>query len=269
MQRIKRWIKPEALLLHIAKTGGTYIAQYESRRGAVIQPFRSLGHGFVTDPGGRTPDKFPPIGFESHRLTERQKIKRSHVIACVRNPYAWLVSYAGHAGGWNPRYHDPLHYDFKIANRIFDYLVKSIFNREDVWPSRRFLFMQLFSTGGRIVPCFIARNETLSQDLFDFTRRYKLSYHPGPHQRNGGHGDYRSYYTDELIELVQRHWSRELELFGYGFEGFSIRDPIMPRHIDRVTASQFYYDMRDDRVFVDGMEMMPRNESSQTYCVAA
>ena len=47
---------------------------------------------------------------------------------------------------------------------------------------------------------------------------FGLQYSRGKPQRVGPPGDYRSYYTDELTDLVHRTWKREIDLFGFEFD---------------------------------------------------
>lgn len=247
----------EARLLHIPKTGGTYVAQHESQRGPVVQPLTSIGHVFIKDRGHEPPQPFPLHGFQRGCVVDRRTLGRHRVLACVRNPFSWLVSYAGHAGGWNPKYRDPDHYDYDHANRGFEYLVKTLADREDTWPSRKPLFIQLFGTDGTLVPHYVARNETLTDDLSTFADRYGFTHRPGPTQRHGGHDDYRSYYTDPLIDLVNATWRRELALFAYGFDGLTDAEPLLPRHVDADARRGFHYDYHRDRLSVDGFVLEP------------
>lgn len=93
--------------LHIPKTGGTYIGQSESDGRRVIYPVKTLGHKYVVEPG--CPQKnVIYLNRDDHRAITQvialRKIQRYFVFATVRNLFDWLVSYAGHAGGWNKKY---------------------------------------------------------------------------------------------------------------------------------------------------------------------
>ena len=128
--------------IHIPKTGGTYLSQDETTRNPVLKGFRRLGHVYVVNryclnvyPFGKEPGLF------KEKVT-KFSINKSFVITIVRNPFSWLVSYLAHAGGFNPKYRDTKHYDYLAAHNGFDYLVKSVVNRENIWPSRKFLFCQ-------------------------------------------------------------------------------------------------------------------------------
>jgi len=38
-----------------------------------------------------------------------------------------------------------------------------------------------------------------------------------PHVRRSESSDYRSYYTEELVDVVARRYRRDIELFGFTF----------------------------------------------------
>jgi hypothetical protein len=162
------------------------------------------------------------------------------------------VSYAGHAGGWNYRYRDPEHYDFVAANKGFDFLLKTIANREDIWPNRKFIYCQLFCNNGQLVSDWINRLETFEDDLTALAARAEVNHNPRPRQRVGNRNDYRQYYTDSLIELVYETWGRELKLFGYDFENPESSSGLLSREIDSRTKGSIRYSWSDDKLSMNG-----------------
>lgn len=253
MNRIKRIIpSTEPVFIHIPKTGGTYVAQRESDRNPVIWPVRYLGHVCVTEKKQRHSTGYPPEGFTNPKNICRRELLRCVVLSSVRNIFSWLVSYAGHSGGYNPKYHDENHYDYESSRKGFDYLIKTIANRESPWPSRKFIHFQIFSDSGRLVVDYLARNESLDDDLKAFSGELGLNYVRKPRQRVGGMDDYRSYYTDSLIDLVTQTWGRELRLFGYDFGGMQAGSALIKRRIDSITKRRIKYFWIDDRLIIDG-----------------
>lgn len=241
-----------AAFLHIPKTGGTYVCQHETpadRRRPVLDPLHDLGHAYFHhgEPAG---DDFPPVGYDASRGLHEDGVADTPVLAAVRNPFDWLVSYAGHAGGWSPKYVDPRHYDYPAARRSFGELVRKIADRDDPWPGRRFLFWALFSTSGRLMPDYIARRETLDDDLAEAASLYGLRYRRRPRQRVGARRDYRAYYPDPLVDLVSRTWSRELRLYGYAFEPADAVSPVVPRHITPGLRLAVRYRVAEDRLTI-------------------
>ena len=240
--------------LHIPKTGGTYIGQSESDGKRVIYPVKTLGHKYVIEPG------FPQnnviyLNRDHHRATTQvitlSKIQHYFVFATVRNLFDWLVSYAGHAGGWNKNYPaspGPDNPDYEAANKSFDYLVRSIADREDVWPSRKLIHSQIFSSGGRLVVDWLNRTHSLDGDLGRMADYKGLAFRRRPPQRVGVRGDYREFYTDDLIELVYQTWGQELHLLGFDFDGCSIDRATLKRQITDEQKHSVKYDWASNQL---------------------
>lgn len=224
--------------VHIPKTGGTYV-------GKIISKFdiKYFGHVCVIDDEKKKPSIYPP-GKGMARTTTYSETDKYYVFTVVRNIFDWLVSYAGHAGGWNPSYHDLNHYDYDNSNKGFDYLVKSIANRGDgIWPNRKMIFFQLFCDNGKLIADRILRTETLNADLSRLASDFNFTHEKESKQRVGGHNDYRTYYNDSLIEIVQNTWERDLKLFGYTFDGFTESGILFNETINK---NKYCYDYKRD-----------------------
>ena len=187
--------------IHIPKTGGSYLGQLESNLKSVLSSTYFLGHSYVIDKVGvPNPIYYPrDLKHSKKNVILLGAIERYLVVSTVRNIFDWLVSYAGHAGGWTPRYRNPEHYDFKAANKSFDFLVKTIANREDLWPSRKFIHCQLFCSNGQLVSDWINRMESLDDDLAALAAMAEVTHNPITKQRVGKRRDYRQNYTDSLV----------------------------------------------------------------------
>jgi hypothetical protein len=246
--------RPRLAYLHIPKTGGTYIAQFESNRKPVLRPICYLSHAYVVNRYG-VPN---PLYYLYDRENEKfvillSELKQYTVFATVRNIFSWLVSYAWHAGGFNPKYKNPDHYDFDAANKGFEYLVKTIANRDDIWPNRKFIFCQLFSNNGYLVADWINRTETLDEDLKELASKSNLPYNPSMKQRVGHKTDYREYYTESLIDLVYETWGRELRLFGYDFDGIKTSSNALYRWVSESEKENIHYLWDEDKLSIDNM----------------
>jgi len=247
----------EFAYIHIPKTGGTYLAQLEGNRHSVLSSLLYLGHTYiVTQEGIPNPLYFPRDLENSNYSDLLRDIQPFIVVSTVRNPFSWLVSYASHAGGWNPKYRDQNHYDYEIANKGFDYLVRTIADREDIWPNRKFIFCQLFCNNGQLVVDWFNRTETLDDDLTELAAQFGKQFIRRDRQRVGVHDDYRNYYTDSLIELVHKTWSRELSLLGYQFDGPNEPSTGLYLSVKPEVKKSIRYLLDEDRLIVDGNEVV-------------
>lgn len=229
--------------LHIPKTGGTYIGQLDSFGKPVVSPLFYLGHSIISDD-----DSFAvPTGYSKAKMLPNHVLKGRKTFSVVRNPFDWLVSYVGFSAGWNKAHLNKSHYDGHITKQGFDYAVKHIVEREsDTWPSRSFLFFQLFDNHGEFIPDYLLRNERLDIDLKRLCEERKLNYQKGSPQKVGNRKDYRSYYNDELVEIVTKKYSRELNLFGYSFEGET--DGMLDFKVEESTKKMLKYNHLDDEL---------------------
>lgn len=243
--------------IHIPKSGGTYLAQLETDKQSVIYPMKYLGHCCVVNKKISIPEEYPPkIGYKNKIKYDQHQLRSYYIFSIVRNIFDWLVSYWGHAGGHNPKYLDTNHYDYKVAQKGFEYLVKTIANREEKWPSRKFIHFAIFSYHGDLIVDWINRTETLDEDLESLARYKKLTYSRKEKQREGARKrDYKTYYNDELIELVYKTWGRELKLLGYTFEGLDIENAVLKRKIEKSQKNNIKYFWEEDKLIINKKEI--------------
>ncbi|SFF47929.1 Sulfotransferase family protein [Fontimonas thermophila] len=78
----------------------------------------------------------------------------------------------------------------------------------------------LIDLHGRILTDFIGRYETLHEDFAHICKIIGVPPIELPHKRQATDRkkDYRSYYSDDLAELVGKHFARDIELLGYRFD---------------------------------------------------
>jgi len=244
--------------LHIPKTAGTYIAQLETKNKSTIFPIRYLRHAYIIDRPNEINKIYLEHDLKSARssVVSRSQLKKCFVFSNVRNIFDWLVSYASHAGGWNPKYRDKNHYDYELANKGFSALLKAMANRKKQWPGRRFIFSQLFSSSGDLIVDWINRTEVLNTDLKKMASYIKCSYKQKKKQRvSKRKRDYHSYYNAKLIKLVRKTWGRELKLFGYSFDGLNSKNAVLSGRVTKKQKQNIKYFWDSDRLVINGKEI--------------
>jgi len=202
--------------VHVPKTGGTHLARWHADEAPVLWPVRYFAHAYVVGDDGAT----APAGMDFQPAFHKSLVKPYFVFSSVRNPFDWLVSYAGHAGGWTERYRNPDHPDYDIANKPFTEFIRILSERTDRWPGRKLIHAQMWTSDGEFLPRWINRIETLDDDAEAMAHELGCRFRRRERARVGERDrDYRAYYDDTTREIVERTWRRELKLFGYGFDG--------------------------------------------------
>ena len=174
-------------------------------------------------------------------------------VSVCRNPFDLLVSYYCHeephptkrighhephpgwAWAWEPhmrREGVPSGWDcinITHGTRSFDEFIKKFCDTRFKWHHglrRNNLFYQMFNHDGNCGVDVIIRNENLTSAiqvlLVELEYVERNSTFAGALDRSNvteGKKDYRSFYTDELRELVEKKCAQELEMFEYNFDG--------------------------------------------------
>lgn len=243
------------LFIHIPKTGGTYLTQGETDGDTVIKPIQIVGHNYFATAN----DCENPLyaGHDPERATgitiEKSAAKNRVVFSVVRNVFEWLVSYAGHAGYGQHRYVNVDHYDFENARKGFSYLLKTIANRTELWPNRKFLFCQNFASDGELMPNWILNNAHLDNELHRFACMNKLTYSQKRKQRVGSKKDFRLHFSDELVELTTKTWGREMKIYGHKFDAPSENAVLTGKVPDKVKKQLTYKYSSDELKFGDSV----------------
>jgi hypothetical protein len=176
----------------------------------------SLGH---TDLGGNNVNKV--LGSETEHLDkyEVDKLKDYTKVVWVRNPYNRLVS------GWFDRIHLIRNEDtmswYGVPNTItFPDFIDWVCSIPDEEMNVHFKQQtDDITIDGRLVPNVVMKLENLTEEWKQLRSRFnwlsELKYHANKSKK----GDYRSYYTDELVEKVKIRFKDDLYLLNYTFEG--------------------------------------------------
>ena len=235
--------------LHIPKTAGTYMMQDLTTGEPLITGMRRVGkqHGyFVSEdlhcnaPVGNSHGLFKSIVFKSNYSDHT-------IITSIRNPFELLVSV------WAYVLHEKQnHFDRKACEKGFEYFLKTVIDRDNVWPSRKFLFCQCWCSDGDLMVDYFFRRERIEEDVMRFCRENDITFSPGTPQRVGSHDGYMRYYNDNLLHQVEETWKRELDLFGYTSNGFYPPENGIEYSILQDKKSKVKYKWETDELIIGG-----------------
>lgn len=220
------------VFIHIPKTGGTYVNSCFPSNG-----FVSLGHALLRESLG---DDHVPVGLIGTRF---RPLKRHVLFSTVRNPLTFFRSYYHHVIG-HGKWYNSNHYDYQAAQRGFEYLMQTIMDREDKWPSQKFLFPQLFNQSGQLVVSWINKNEMLDEDMALFAKSLGYRFKKGEKKRAAPVREMAEYYSDALQQQVHEVYKREFALFGYDKDSCMDNNSV-PLHRD-VASHVLTYDYEKD-----------------------
>ncbi len=214
-------IKYNFLFVHIAKTGGTSVR-------AALQPLRWRDPWYYPMflcsrlshlSGHRLGSKFPR---HSRIVAARELLPETFFnglfkFAVVRNPWDLQVSSFHHIRRERPHLIEHI--------RDFDHFIRWKLDPERPYQFHVDTSIQsqldyLIDLQGNILVDFIGHYENLAEDFAYITRQIGVPNITLPHKRKATDRkkDYRSYYNDDLRELVGTHFHRDIEGLGYQFD---------------------------------------------------
>jgi hypothetical protein len=131
--------------------------------------------------------------------------------AFVRNPWDRLVSRYAHLlrSTDHPRH--------GLVSRMTDF---SEYLHWEIHRGKMHQWRFTADADGRTIVDFIGRYERLKEDFGIICARLNIQADL-PHANISAHRDYRTYYTPETRDLVAKHFQRDIELFGYEFDGIA------------------------------------------------
>jgi len=223
------------LFIHIQKTAGSSLARLLK---------------------SHAPDTRPFLGQHDHALMAKKHLASEwdeyYKFAFVRNPWDRLVSWYemirqdGRLLPWYKRlpyemirhngkvfpssqrllqrkHYKPLwQYVLRNSTNFDEFLLNCTDIIDDVDGKRSFMYNQLdyiANEDGDIIVDFVGKFENLEQDINTVLKALRLESRPLPHVNKSQHRHYSVYYTEETKNLVAERYSRDIQFFGYQFEG--------------------------------------------------
>lgn len=143
------------------------------------------------------------------RRMPAEKFQRYFKFAFVRNPwsrlfseYEYILSQPGHGR----------HARVARLGSFSEFIRMQIPRRE------AYQLNMLCDSGGGLLTDFVGRLENLQADWQVVCERIGIRCESLPSRNVTQHGDYRMYFSDQDVQLVAKHWAREIELFEYSFD---------------------------------------------------
>jgi hypothetical protein len=207
------------LFVHIAKTGGSSMrsALNRIRWRDPLYPLQFICSRFSHMTGHRLGTKFPRHAkiIAAREMLPHDLFLKLFKFAFVRNPWDVQVSAYHHILRDHPHllagregFGEYLRYRLD-PGRPWDYYIDGLSHPQIDY---------LIDLDGTILVDFIGRFENLADDYQHVADKIGISI-PLPHRRGEkARTDYREYYSDELVDLVAKHYERDIEEFGYTFE---------------------------------------------------
>lgn len=127
----------------------------------------------------------------------------------VRNPWDWLLSTYSFIAQLKSH---PLHET--VQPMSFEQYLHWRFETGNMN-----LYKYVSDQQGECIVDHVARMETLSEEFPLLARRMGIRETGLPRLNKSKHRDYRAMYTDAMAELVAGYFAKDMELFGYDFDG--------------------------------------------------
>lgn len=214
-------IRHKFLFVHIAKTGGTSVR-------TALNPLRWTDPYFLAQficsrissaTGHRIGAKFPRHSkiIAAKEMLPAELFEKLFKFAVVRNPWDLQVSSFHHIRRERPQVMAHINtfeefIDWKLdPERPYQFHVDTSLEQQSDY---------LIDLHGNLLTDFIGHYESLHEDYATICERIGVKAPKLPHRRKATdrNKDYRSYYSDRLIEKVGAHFKQDIDLLGYRFE---------------------------------------------------
>jgi hypothetical protein len=209
------------VFVHIFKTGGTSMR-------SVFEPLTErpgyrLWRKFRTRLGSPPPARYPRLSAHARAIEIRDAVPSDvfanyFKFAFVRNPWDWQVSWY-HYVLQNREHHE--HEAVTRLNGFEEFLSWRM--DHPVWHQRDFVVDER----GECMVDFVGRFESIQADFEHVCAAAGIEAQL-PHLNKSQHKDYRDYFSDRAIHLVEAYSKTDIEFFGYRFDPMAEEELILP-----------------------------------------
>ena len=182
----------------IPKNASTTLYNWQLMLDGILKPGETKGHSGL-----------PKEIYRQSRLLNNSDWRDYKHFTFVRNPFAKLVSHYSYNRDTRPR---------MFANYSFEEFVRAVCNVPNYMRERHVRTQHSLLHFPMLD--FIGRLENFSDDMRKIIDRYQLppeSYDLLPHLKKSDYGDYREHYNEATRKLVEKHYRKDLDTFGYSF----------------------------------------------------
>ena len=213
-------------IVHPSPKGDFSLKPFDEHKCIFIHITKSAGTSVAQSLFGYLPYHYTAIDY---RVIYGRKLFKSYFkFAFVRNPWDRLYSAFRYlkAGGWNDddkRWNEQnlSEYD-SFESFIKIWLDKrNIMQHRHFWPQYRFLCDNNY----HLLVDYLGYFETLDEDFRKICSRLNIDCSLGAHNTNPGES-YGKVYTGSMRQKVADVYARDIELFGYEFDGIANRKVI-------------------------------------------
>lgn len=201
--------------IHIPKTGGTFIQKEYCNKNNIIKHIGEhpscLSKEFI--------EKNCNYKWDTYLLNSDLFLSCPIKFTVIRNPFDLLKSYfLSRWGDWDEGM------KIKLPNKNFKELIIDYCEPSSEWHlplMKKFLYNQIFDDNGNCHCDYAIIYDNLNQGLDELFKKTNNNYKSSKKKLNCSNTkNYKEYYDDEMVNMVNEKCKRELEMFNFDFNGY-------------------------------------------------